>query len=107
MLRNRTFRHLVAREQTRLSLGIHDEGTDRIGGLGCRRVVGYVNPDAATAVPLDDWVARIPGVALGIGAGTVVHDPPVSRPSPRPIGRDALVAHVRCIAPRHLVALFG
>src|SRR6266851_7133651 len=107
MLREWAFHHLVAGEQTADTLGVHDERTDRVGGLRGRRIVGDVDADPPAAVPLNDRLGRVPGIAGQVGTGAVVENSPVGRPRPGPVRRNTLLARVRRIAPRHLVALLG
>src|SRR4030095_5004622 len=60
-----------------------------VGPLGLGEV-GHVQagPLAGLLVPPDVALALRPGLAVGVGRGPVVEDPPVGRPGPAPLGRD-------------------
>ena len=106
MLGERPLDHLVEREEAPHPLVVHDEGADVLGGRG-GRIVRHVEADPFAAVPFDDRFRRVPRLARRIGAGAIVEDAPVGRPRPSPVRRDARLARVARVAPRHLVALLG
>ena len=105
--RERPVAHHGAGEQARHALRVHDERPDRLLGRHGRPVVGHVQPDPATAVPLDQPLARPPRPALRIGRSPIVEDAPVDRPRPRPLRRQPGVRRVARVAPGHHVAGFG
>src|SRR5260370_41164187 len=100
MLREWAFHHLVAGEQTADTLGVHDERTDRVGGLRGRRIVGDVDADPPAAVPLNDRLGRGPGNSRQVGTGAVVEKSPVGRPRPGPVARKTPPAPVPSVRPR-------
>ena len=106
MLGERPFDHLVESEQAPHPLVVHDEGADVFGGRG-GRIVRHVEADPFAAVPFDDRFRRVPRLARRIGAGAIIEDAPVGRPRPSPVRRDARLARIARVAPRHLVALLG
>ena len=107
VLGERALHHLLAREQAPGALIVHDERPDAVGGTCRRPIVGHVDADPPAAVPFDYRLLRVPRLAGNIAAGAIVEDPPVGRPRPRPVGRNALLARVGRIASRHLIALLG
>ena len=57
-------------------------------------------------VPPDQRLALAPRLAVGVGRGAVVQDPPVGRPGPAPLRRDPALLGSR-LAPRGLVHAVG
>ena len=105
--------HAVA-EQAADSLAVHDEGQPglrivRIHHLGIVRHIA--NPLAA--VPGDSRPRRVPRLAVEIGRGPVVHDPPVERPAPGPLREEAHAGWVvglqvlDSVSALHEVAILG
>ena len=107
MLREWSLDHLVAGKQAPDALGVHDERTYPIGRLRRRRIVRHIDADPSCAVPFDERLVRIPWTSGKIGTGAIVENPPVRRPRPGPVRRNALLARVRRVTACHLVALLG
>ena len=65
----------------------HDEGQFALFLVGQGRpgAVGHVAHPFG-AVPLDNRLLGVPGLAVGVHRGAVVENAPVDRPAPRPIG---------------------
>src|SRR5699024_7459277 len=101
------------REQPAAPVGLHDErivagkscgaallGVPAVVGVLLRREVGDIlpGPPLVLVVPPDIPLAFAPGLAVGVGGGTVVEDPPVGRPRPRPLGGRAVLFAARLAA---------
>ena len=108
-------------EQPALAVGLQDERVDpgdrrhaggvRVGPVGRSPVgdeVGHVVPGplALVRVPPDQRLALAPRLAVGVGRGAVVQDPPVGRPGPAPLRRHPALLGSR-LAPRRLVHAVG
>src|SRR5215831_15360038 len=85
-------------EQPTHAIGLHDKWVfarvrieaNPIGLCRCvRGLVGrevwYIVAGPLLSIPPDPLLALAPGVARGIGRGTVVHHPPVGWPGPTPV----------------------
>src|ERR1700749_495595 len=94
MFREWSFDHQVAGKQPPDALGVHDERSDGSGRLYRRRVIGNVDTGPFRAIPFDDGLGRIPGLALEIGTGAIVKNSPIGRPCPSPVRSDALLARI-------------
>ena len=86
-------------------LGDHDESAE-----GVRRRIGLVVrhvPRPDPSVPAHGGARWIPWFAVRVGRGPVVHDAPVGRPVPRPVGIKPEARGVLLPAPGHHVAGLG
>src|SRR5581483_829417 len=78
-------------EQAAYTLGIHDEGAHVILGFGIGFEVGHIHasPLLVVIVPPDLPAGGIPGFAVQVAGGAVVHDTAVGRPRPSPVRIDS------------------
>src|ERR1700756_1515078 len=67
---------------------VHDEGSHVVLGCGIHLEIGNViaHPGLLCLVPPDLAARGIPGLAIEIAGGAIVHDAAIRRPGPGPVG---------------------
>ncbi len=78
------FVHLGARKEASDAFGVHDERAHAEGGRFIVLVIGDVSADPLLAVPRDDLAGWIKRLAVYVARRTVIQNPTVIGPCPRP-----------------------